>query len=60
MAFDAEDIFSVLGTTNVVGTTTADGRDIPIINTFERAADRGDFRGALDAPGLLNAFLGDA
>ena len=55
----AEDIYSTLNMNNVV-TTIPNGYIENIhINSFEQEADRGDFRGALDAPGLLNAFLTD-
>ena len=56
MTWQAEAIYSVLNNTNVVGSTTADGRPIRL-NSFEQEADRGSFRGALDAAGLLNAYL---
>jgi len=59
MAWKAEDIYSTLNMNNVV-TTIPNGYIENIhINSFEQEADRGDFRGALDAPGLLNAFLTD-
>lgn len=58
MQWQAEGIFSVLNNTNVVGSTTADGRPINT-NAFEQQADRGQFRGALDAPGLLDALASD-
>lgn len=59
MSWVAEDIFSVLNNGNVV-TAVANGRANPIIlNQFERQADRGAYLGALDAAGLMNAFLGD-
>lgn len=55
----AERIYSVLNSNNVV-TSVGNGRAIPIvINQFEAQADRGEFTGALDAAGLLNAFLDD-
>jgi hypothetical protein len=59
MTFQAEDMFSVIKTSqNVVQAGVASGRAFPIVtNTFEQEADRGEYRGALDAPGLLNAFL---
>lgn len=57
LEWEAEDIFSVINNNNVAG-PTANGRSFPIIiNPFEQQADIGNFRGALDAPGLLNAFL---
>jgi hypothetical protein len=58
MSWQAEAIFSVLNNGNVVGGQMADGRTINT-NSFEQQADRGQFRGALDAPGLLDAFLSD-
>jgi hypothetical protein len=55
----AERISSVLNGSNVV-TAVSNGRSFPIsINQFEAEADRGSFTGALDAAGLLNAFLDD-
>lgn len=60
MGWQAEDIFSTLGTGAVVdGSKNAVGQPIKF-NTFESEADVGLFRGALDAPGLLDAFLSDA
>lgn len=59
MSWQAEGIYSVLNNTNVVGTTTADGRPLSNVNVFEKQADRGQYRGALDSPGLLNAVLED-
>ena len=59
MSWKAEDIFSTLGTSsNVVGNTTADGKPVRV-NQFEQEADRGRYRGSLDAPGLLTAFTSD-
>jgi len=56
----AEDIFSVLNNNNVAS-AAANGRINEItLNPFEQEADRGDQRGALDAPGLLDAFASDA
>lgn len=60
MGIKAEDISSVYAqSNNVVGQTNARGEPI-IINPFEQQADRGEHRGALDSPGLLNAFLADS
>lgn len=58
MSWEAETIDSVLsGGGPVVGDVNS--RGIPlIINPFERTADIGVFRGALDGPGLLNAIEG--
>lgn len=59
MSWKAERIFSILNNGNV-SQAVANGRANPIIlNQFEQEADRGLFMGALDAPGLLNAFLND-
>lgn len=54
MSWTAEDIFSILAGNNV-----ANAGDSPnvYINQHERTADRGVYRGALDAAGLLNSFL---
>ena len=58
MGLSAERINSTLNGSNVVS-ETSNGRSFPIvINPFEAQADRGEFTGALDAAGLLNAFLG--
>jgi len=57
MGLNAERINSTLNGSNVV-TETSNGRSFPIaISPFEAQADRGEFTGALDAAGLLNAFL---
>lgn len=59
MSFKAESIFSIMNNNNVV-TGVANGQDGPIyLNRFEQEADRGLFRGALDAAGVLNAFIDD-
>ncbi len=59
MTVQAEAIYSVLNSNNVAG-PAANGRQNNItINPFEADADRGDFRGALDAAGLLDAVLQD-
>lgn len=58
MDLTAERISSTLNGSNVVSETSS-GRSFPIaISPFEAQADRGEFTGALDAAGLLNAFLG--
>jgi hypothetical protein len=57
--FQAESIKSFLNNQNVAQ-SVANGRAQPIIlNQYEQEADRGAFRGALDAAGVLNAFLTD-
>lgn len=59
MNFKAEGIFSIMNNNNIV-TGVANGQDGPIyLNRFEQEADRGVFRGALDAAGVLNAFIDD-
>jgi hypothetical protein len=59
MEMDAEDIYSLLNGGNVVGTIGSGMTNPIVLNPFEQQADRGQYRGALDAPGLLNAFLTD-
>lgn len=58
MNWQAETIYSTLGNSsrNVIGTVNARGDNIQFLNPHERAADRGDRRGALDVPGLIAAF----
>lgn len=59
MNFQAEGIASVLANKNVVS-GVANGQEGTItLNQFEQEADRGVYRGALDAAGVLNAFLSD-
>jgi len=59
MSFSARGIYSFLNSGNVVQ-SPANGREFPIIlNAYEQEADRGAFTGALDAAGLMNAFLED-
>ena len=62
MDFEAETIYSKMlnsGNGNVVQ-ATANGQGGPIlINQYEQEADRGDYRGALDAAGILTAFSSD-
>ena len=60
MTWTGESIDSVTGGgQNVVGNTHNGSGDPVIINPFEAEADRGQFRGALDAAGLINAFDGE-
>lgn len=60
MGFEAETAFSILNNNNVV-TGVANGQSGTVhLNGIEQAADRGSLRGALDAAGVLNAFLGDS
>lgn len=58
MTWQAETIYSTLGNSskNVIGTVNARGDNIQFINPTEREADRGDRRGSLDVPGLVEAF----
>lgn len=58
MTWQAETIYSTLGNAsqNVIGTVNARGDNIGNLNPFEREADRGGRRGALDVPGLIEAF----
>lgn len=59
MGFTFERIYSFINNRNVVQAASSD-RQFPIVlNEFEQQADRGAYIGALDAPGLLNAFLND-
>lgn len=59
MNFKAEAIFSILAGKNVVS-GVANGQDGTVdLNKFETDADKGDFRGAMDAAGVLNAFMND-
>lgn len=55
MSWKAEHIYSYLGQGNPVVPAT-NARQIPVIDydTFERSADIGNRRGALDAAGLIN------
>lgn len=56
MSWQAESIDSILGNgQSVVG--SVNNRGLPlVVNPFERQADVGTYRGALDAAGLINAF----
>jgi hypothetical protein len=54
MGWDAETIQSTRGNSNNVVNATSPY----VINPFEREADMGKYRGALDAVGLLTAFDG--
>jgi hypothetical protein len=57
MNWQAESIDSVLGNgQNVVGSVHNGNSATNIVNPFEASADRGNFRGALDGAGLINAF----
>lgn len=58
MDWVAETIFTTLGANSNAVPGAAGGRNLQItdINAVERAADRGDRRGALDAAGLLLAI----
>lgn len=59
MDWTAERIYSTINNTNVTG-ALGNGLINPVVlNQFERQADRGAYNGALDAAGLLNAFLQD-
>lgn len=59
MSFSAKGISSILNNNNVVS-GVANGQDGTItLNQFEQEADMGKYRGALDAAGVLNAFLSD-
>lgn len=59
MGWEAESIDSILGSGGpVVG--SVNNRGIPLeVNSFERDADVGRFRGSLDGAGLLLAFDGE-
>lgn len=57
MSWVAEDVYSTLGTSNTNVATGGDRGIILDLNSIERAADRGERRGSLDASGLLNAFF---
>lgn len=59
MSFEAEAIKSILNNNNVV-TGVANGQEGTIyLNQYEQEADRGVYRGALDAAGVLDAFRTD-
>lgn len=59
MDFEAETMFSIQNNHNVV-TGVANGQDGQIrLDQYEQDADRGVYRGALDAAGVLDAFLSD-
>jgi len=59
MNWEAEAIYTTLSNGNAaLGSQGSGGRNIPLaIDSIERSADAGGRRGALDAPGLLKAFL---
>jgi hypothetical protein len=61
MDLEAEGISSVIASTNgnVVTGVTSNQEGIIVMNQFEQEADRGKYRGSMDAPGVLNAFLED-
>ena len=60
MSWEAESIDSIMGSGGpVVGDVNSRGVPL-IINPFERSADIGLYRGALDGAGLLNAIEGSA
>lgn len=59
MSFKAETIKSILNATNVVKSVANGQEGTLILNQYEQQADMGQFRGALDAGGVLNAFLSD-
>lgn len=59
MSWEAERISSLLANGNVAQAVSGGLANPIILNQFEQQADRGTFTGALDAAGLLNAFLAD-
>lgn len=58
MDWTAERIYTILGANSNAVPGAAGGRNLPItqLDPFERQADRGDRRGALDGAGLLLAI----
>jgi len=60
MNWEAEDISSTLNNANVAQATSEGRANTITMNPFEQQADVGQYRGALDAPGLLDAFLSDS
>ena len=58
MSWTAEDIYSTLSGQTGESSLALFDRTNLIINPFEASADVGNYRGALDAAGLLNAFDG--
>jgi len=60
MSCDAEDIYSVLAGNNVAQKASDGLANEITINPFEQEADRGDSRGAIDGPGLINALTDNA
>ena len=60
MSWEAEDISSTLNNGNVAQETASGRSNVISLNPFEQQADSGVYRGALDAPGLLDAFLSDS
>ena|SRR3990167_1844286 len=59
MNFEAEGISSILANKNVVSGVANGQEGNIVLNQFEQEADRGVFRGALDAAGVLSAFVSD-
>lgn len=59
MSFEAEAIKSILNSNNVVSGVSNGQEGSIFLNQYEQEADRGVYRGALDAAGVLNAFLDD-
>lgn len=57
--FKCERIKSFLNNNNVITSVSNGNGSTIILNQFEQEADRGAFTGALDAAGLLNAFISD-
>ena len=59
MTWTAESIYSIIASTNgnVVNAAGNGNAGPVVVNPFEREADRGKYRGSLDAAGLLNAFI---
>ena len=55
----AEDIYSIMNNRNVAQ-ALGEGQNNPItLNSYERQADRGLYRGALSASGLMDALISD-
>lgn len=59
MNWKCETAFSIIAGKSVVSAVANGQSGNLILNSFEQAADRGEFRGAIDAAGLLNAFIND-
>jgi hypothetical protein len=60
MVWAAEDVSSTLNNANVAQETSEGRANAITMNPFEQQTDVGQYRGALDAPGLLDAFLSDS